>query len=285
MTRLCEHFKPQKHEVTKHNPTIKVRRSISMFFQCIKDDMMLYYVIVGYAIQKQAKFRLVSFQGTGTQEWPMPLPVCGHDTDIWNFPFDQMTDDGCVIMEKFLASLGLMESGVGCIFQVPATMVVNKQTRNEDVVRNRMPWWDHTKMASGTTCVIDLPVMRKEMSLEYFVDSDLEKCEECMFLNRKLGNPDNIWADHAGGFFYGLKVVPDRNGDVVEAKKLCGDQDGNKFWRYRDAPQVRVGFEGWSKADFAWHMDGFRCVAGVGVRMPATAGDLIFPMYMHMLQP
>jgi hypothetical protein len=164
-------------------------------------------------------------------------------------------------------------------------MVVNKQTRNEDVVRNRMPWWDHTKMASGTTCVIDLPVMRQEMSLEYFVDSDLEKCEECMFLNRKLGNPDNIWADHAGGFFYGLKVVPDRNGDVVEAKKLCGDQDGNKFWRYRDAPQVRVGFEGWSKADFAWHMDGFRCVAGVGVRMPATAGDLIFPMYMHMLQP
>ena len=146
MTRLCEHFKPQTHEVTKHNPTIKVRRSISMFFQCVKDDLMLYYVIVGYAIQKQAQFLLVSFQGTGTQEWPMPLPVCGHDSNIWNFPFDQMTDDGCVIMEKFLASLGLMDSDVGCICQVPATLVVNKQTRNADVVRNRMTWWDPAKM-------------------------------------------------------------------------------------------------------------------------------------------
>ncbi len=58
-----------------------------------------------------------------------------------------------------------------------------------------------------------------------------------------------------------------------------------KIWHYRDAPQVPDGFKGWNQEDFSWHMDGFRLVAVVGVRMPGSAGDIIFVLYMHMLRP
>ena len=163
-----------------------------MFFQCIaKDSLMLYFVILGYAIQKRAEFTQISFQ-----QWPMPVPPHG---GVWDYPFDEMADDGCTMMEKFLASLGLMDSDVGCVCQVPATMVVNKRTRNADVVRNRMPWWKPERMPVGTQCAIDVPLIMQDMSLEYFVDADLPRCEECLFLSRKLSHPHNIWVEHAGG--------------------------------------------------------------------------------------
>ena len=272
-----------KRDKTKTNQTIKVRRSINTFFQCIaKDSLMLYFVILGYAIQKRAVFTQIWFQDCCDRQWPMPVPPHG---GIWDYPFDEMADDGCTMMEKFLASLGLMDSHVGCICQVPATMVVNKRTRNVDVVRNRMPWWKHECMPAGTQCAIDLPLIMEDMSLEYFVDADLPWCEECLFLSRKLYHPHNIWVERAGGYFYGLKTYTDRNGEKVEAKKLCGSQDHNKIWHYHNALQVTVGFRGWHRGQFSWHLDGYRLVAGVGVRVPCSDGDVIFPVYIQMLRP
>lgn len=216
-----------------------------MFFTCIaKDDMMLYFVILGYGIQREAKFANMSFSNDIGREWPMPLPARG--TDVWMFPFDEMADDGIIMMERFLATLGLTNVDVGRTFHVPLTMVVNKKTRNEDLMRTRMSWLVLDNMPSGTQCVISMPKMIEQISFEFFVQADLLRCDECFFASFKLKITDNIWADHSGNFFYGLELQEDgRHGKTVTAKKLCGDKDRQtKIWRYRDAPTVPAGFKG-----------------------------------------
>ena len=266
--------------------TIKVRRSLTMFFTCIaKDDMMLYFVILGYGIQREAKFANMSFSNDIGREWPMPLPARG--TDVWMFPFDEMADDGIIMMERFLATLGLTNVDVGRTFHVPLTMVVNKKTRNEDLMRTRMSWLVPDNMPSGTQCVISMPKMIEQISFEFFVQADLLRCDECFFASFKLKITDNIWADHSGNFFYGLELQEDgRHGKTVTAKKLCGDKDPQtKIWRYRDAPTVPVGFKGWEPERFCWQLDGFSLVSGVGMRMPGVAGGHIFPLYMLLLRP
>ena len=257
-----------------------------MFFTCItKENMILYFVMLGYAIQREAKFTNVSFTGAAGEQWPMPLPA--HGIDVWSFPFNEMADDACTIMEKYLATLGLVDFDVGRTFQVPAQLVVNKKTRNEDVLRTRMGWVVPDHLPAGTQCVILNPVMFGEMSLEFFVQADLGKCDECMFASHKFKYPHNIWASHAGDFFYGFELQEDgRHGKTVSAKKICGEQDPiTKIWRTSDFMTVPVGFKGWTPEEFCWQLDGFSLVSGVGMRMPGVAGGHIFPLYMLLLRP
>jgi hypothetical protein len=112
-------------------------------------------------------------------------------------------------------------------------------------------------------------------------------CEEAFFGANGLGLAHNIWAEHNGKFFYGMEIADGHHtGQIVTAKKLCGDLDPrSNMWRARDGPTVPVGFKGQLPEQFGWYLDQFLLIAGIGMSLHGSSSGVLYPLYMHLSGP
>jgi hypothetical protein len=79
----------------------KVQQALLHVLKGFTSHYLLYYVLLGYAMQKGYQFALIPFEAGAEPTWPMPL-MPGHfrAADVWGFNFEQMGSDALVVIEK-----------------------------------------------------------------------------------------------------------------------------------------------------------------------------------------
>lgn len=127
---------------------------------------LLYYVLLGYGMQKGLTFTQISFEEGGQKEWPMPLMAGMRlQEDVWRFHFDGMGEDALYMIERcprlqlqawcslegthwlrYLRSSGLSEP-LGFRFSVPAHVKLTKEEQNSDLVSSRLHFLESVSTA------------------------------------------------------------------------------------------------------------------------------------------